>query len=56
MYAGTTEDLAGYLDPYLHAGLQHVVLRVSDAPEQGLEAVAAAVQTFAVPQDEPAPL
>ncbi len=50
MYAGSPEGLAAYLEPYIDAGLEHVVLRVADEPRQGLEAAAAAVQRFAMPQ------
>jgi hypothetical protein len=44
MYAGTADGLNAYLKPYLDAGLEHVVLRVADAPERGLEAAARAVR------------
>jgi probable F420-dependent oxidoreductase len=44
MYAGTADGLDAYLEPYLNAGLEHVVLRVADAPERGLEAAARAVR------------
>jgi hypothetical protein len=43
MYAGTADGLDAYLEPYFNAGLEHVVLRVADAPERGLEAAARAV-------------
>jgi hypothetical protein len=44
MYAGTADGLGAYLEPYLNAGLEHVVLRVADAPERGLEAAARAAR------------
>jgi hypothetical protein len=43
MYAGTPDGLAAHLEPYVAAGLEHVVLRVADEPERGLEASAAAL-------------
>ena len=43
MYAGTTEGLAAHLQPYIDAGLKHVVLRVADEPSRGLEIAAHAV-------------
>jgi alkanesulfonate monooxygenase SsuD/methylene tetrahydromethanopterin reductase-like flavin-dependent oxidoreductase (luciferase family) len=43
MYAGTPDGLGAYLEPYVRAGLEHVVLRVADAPERGLEAASRAV-------------
>jgi len=44
MYAGTTEGLREWLEPYVRAGARHVVLRVSDErAERGLEAAAVAV-------------
>jgi alkanesulfonate monooxygenase SsuD/methylene tetrahydromethanopterin reductase-like flavin-dependent oxidoreductase (luciferase family) len=44
MYAGTPDGLCAYLEPYFNAGLEHVVLRVADAPERGLETAARAVR------------
>lgn len=42
MYVGTPEGLREWLDPYVQAGLRHVVLRVAeDDPQRGLEAAAA---------------
>jgi hypothetical protein len=46
-YAGTSDGLAGYLEPYVDAGVEHVVLRVADEPERGLHAAAGAVETLA---------
>jgi alkanesulfonate monooxygenase SsuD/methylene tetrahydromethanopterin reductase-like flavin-dependent oxidoreductase (luciferase family) len=43
MYAGSPEGLGAHLEPYIEAGLEHVVLRVADAPERGLEAAADAI-------------
>jgi alkanesulfonate monooxygenase SsuD/methylene tetrahydromethanopterin reductase-like flavin-dependent oxidoreductase (luciferase family) len=41
MYAGSPEGLGEWLEPYLHAGARHVVLRVADEDaERGLEAAA----------------
>jgi alkanesulfonate monooxygenase SsuD/methylene tetrahydromethanopterin reductase-like flavin-dependent oxidoreductase (luciferase family) len=45
MYAGTPRGLATYLEPYINAGLEHVVLRVADRPEQGLRKAAHAIRT-----------
>jgi probable F420-dependent oxidoreductase len=42
-YAGNAEGLRVHLGPYVDAGLRHVVLRVADAPERGLELAAAAL-------------
>ncbi len=42
-YAGTPDGLRAYLGPYVEAGLRHVVLRVADAPQRGLELAAAAL-------------
>jgi hypothetical protein len=44
MYAGAPQGLGAYLEPYVNAGLEHVVLRVADEPERGLHAAADAVQ------------
>jgi alkanesulfonate monooxygenase SsuD/methylene tetrahydromethanopterin reductase-like flavin-dependent oxidoreductase (luciferase family) len=44
MYAGTHDGLGAHLQPYLDAGLQHVVLRVADQPRRGLEAAALAIE------------
>jgi alkanesulfonate monooxygenase SsuD/methylene tetrahydromethanopterin reductase-like flavin-dependent oxidoreductase (luciferase family) len=44
MYAGTPEGLGDHLQPYVDAGVRHVVLRVADQPKPGLEAAALAVQ------------
>jgi probable F420-dependent oxidoreductase len=46
MYAGTPDGLEAYLEPYLNAGLEHVVLRVADAPERGLETAVEAVHAL----------
>jgi probable F420-dependent oxidoreductase len=46
MYAGTPEGLGVHLEPYLDAGLKHVVLRVADEPQRGLEAAATAVRNL----------
>ena len=43
-YAGTPQDLGTHLEPYIEAGLRHVVLRVADAPAPGLEAAATALE------------
>jgi probable F420-dependent oxidoreductase len=43
MYAGPPEGLARHLQPYVDAGLQHVVLRVADDPGPGLQAAADAI-------------
>jgi hypothetical protein len=48
MYAGTPDGLATYLEPYINAGLEHVVLRVADTPERGLRAAARAVRTLSI--------
>lgn len=44
MYAGTPDGLGTHLQPYVDAGLQHIVLRVADQPARGLESAALAVQ------------
>lgn len=46
MYAGTADGLGAHLEPYVNAGLEHVVLRAADAPERGLEAAAHAVDSL----------
>ena len=46
MYAGTPQGLATYLEPYINAGLEHVVLRVADTPERGLRTASDAVRTL----------
>ena len=48
MYAGTPQGLAAYLEPYVNAGLEHVVLRVADTPERGLPTAADAARTVSV--------
>ena len=56
MYAGTPHGLAACLEPYINAGLEHVVLRVADAPERGLPTAAHAVQLLSVTTPTPAGL
>jgi alkanesulfonate monooxygenase SsuD/methylene tetrahydromethanopterin reductase-like flavin-dependent oxidoreductase (luciferase family) len=46
MYAGTTEGLAAHLQPYVDAGLKHVVLRVADEPARGLDTAADALNVL----------
>ena len=58
MYAGTPQGLAAYLEPYVNAGLEHVVLRMADTPERGSHTAADAVRTLsaaapASPDDAP---
>ena len=44
-YGGTPEHLAEWLDPYVDAGVPHVVLRVADEDhDRGLETAAAAIR------------
>jgi probable F420-dependent oxidoreductase len=47
MYAGPPDGLRRHLQPYVDAGLQHVVLRVADDPEPGLRAAADAITRHA---------
>jgi alkanesulfonate monooxygenase SsuD/methylene tetrahydromethanopterin reductase-like flavin-dependent oxidoreductase (luciferase family) len=42
-YAGEPGGLAAHLEPYIEAGLRHVVLRVADEPDRGLETAAEAI-------------
>jgi probable F420-dependent oxidoreductase len=44
MYAGTPEGLGAHLEPYVSAGLSHVVIRVADEPARGLAAAGDAVR------------
>jgi alkanesulfonate monooxygenase SsuD/methylene tetrahydromethanopterin reductase-like flavin-dependent oxidoreductase (luciferase family) len=48
MYAGSPEGFAAHLGPYLDAGLEHVVLRVADEAEHGLEVAAGAVRELGI--------
>jgi alkanesulfonate monooxygenase SsuD/methylene tetrahydromethanopterin reductase-like flavin-dependent oxidoreductase (luciferase family) len=49
-YAGTPEGMREWLDPYLRAGVRHVVLRATDErAERGLEAAAHARELLATP-------
>jgi probable F420-dependent oxidoreductase len=48
MFAGTPQGLATYLEPYINAGLEHVVLRAADTPERGLRTAAHAVRTLSI--------
>jgi probable F420-dependent oxidoreductase len=48
MYAGTPQGLGSHLAPYIEAGASHVVLRVADEPERGLEVAAQAVHGLGV--------
>jgi probable F420-dependent oxidoreductase len=54
MYAGTVEGLGAHLEPYLNAGLEHVVLRVADAPERWLHAAADALRALSCATHAPA--
>jgi probable F420-dependent oxidoreductase len=47
MYAGTPEGLGAHLEPYVSAGLSHVVIRVADEPARGLAAAADAIRLLA---------
>jgi alkanesulfonate monooxygenase SsuD/methylene tetrahydromethanopterin reductase-like flavin-dependent oxidoreductase (luciferase family) len=46
MYAGTPQGLPTYLEPYVDAGLEHVILRVADTAERGLATAANAIRTL----------
>jgi alkanesulfonate monooxygenase SsuD/methylene tetrahydromethanopterin reductase-like flavin-dependent oxidoreductase (luciferase family) len=49
MYAGTPEGLGAHLDPYIEAGVRHIVLRLADEPHRGLEAAAEALELLSAP-------